>query len=837
MKRLICLLICVLLLLQTICVESFANTNVSAVNGITIYTDENCQVKYECDFIYSGSGAIVLKLGEKELFSIQNQTLKLGGTGVSGKYAQGNYHFKTYINPVQEMVSLEVTLPEGGYIKRGYETLLGGNEILCAIDGESEIKNEETAYCAALTELYSYDASEPYYSGFENSVYNLTTSFDDAKTTRNFAWTVVEDFVGDSEMAVKYRPAGMQEWMVADAIKDPGSSKIDTEDYYKCDITGLIPGTTYEYKIGKKDCMDEVLDWGKIHTFRTSDNDVDAFSFLAIGDTQGREWVGTGSKKRGYIYTQAAYRKAFEAVENPAFILHTGDVVQQGNERLFWNRFFKALGGYAETTPMFAAVGNHDTWGDPFLFEYHFNHPNSGGINAVDQSVLNEITDVNIQRMLLDYDETVYSYDYGKAHFIVLNTGSYGNDDAILQEAQKEWLIQDLESHKDAQWTVIICHKPVYHRNGGKANNLVLRDVIESYDVDLVMQGHCHLLTRTYPMKDGKIVSKQNPYVIQKASGTVYMTIGSTDPCHDGIGEAKHVEKMEILMTPSATQPVYTTVNVTPDQMTVTTKQVNGLVLDKFVISENPDSVNKDSLIAEPEQVSEPHPEKDPEENIDSTTDPDPQYHSCTSTETKIIRASKKKNGKISYICSCGKVVNAETINKISKVNLGLKTAVYNGKQRNPKVIVKDSHGNTLKKNRDYIVTVPKGRTKIGKYIYNVNFKGNYSGSKKLTLTITPPKTSIRPPVAAKKSLIVKWKAIPKAKRTQVTGYEILVSANKYFNKGNKKITVKGYRKASRKITKLKPKTRYYVKVRTYKNVKGVKIYSGWSKVKAINTK
>ena len=45
------------------------------------------------------------------------------------------------------------------------------------------------------------------------------------------------------------------------------------------------------------------------------------------------------------------------------------------------------------------------------------------------------------------------------------------------------------------------------------------------------------------------------------------------------------------------------------------------------------------------------------------------------------------------------------------------------------------------------------------------------------------------------------------------------------------------YNKVSKKITKLRSKTSYYVQVRAYKIVNGNYYYSGWSKVKKINTK
>ena len=82
--------------------------------------------------------------------------------------------------------------------------------------------------------------------------------------------------------------------------------------------------------------------------------------------------------------------------------------------------------------------------------------------------------------------------------------------------------------------------------------------------------------------------------------------------------------------------------------------------------------------------------------------------------------------------------------------------------------------------------------------------------------------------------MTVKWK---KGKKAQVTGYQVMVATNKKFTKNVKKTFVKGYSKTSCKITKLKAKKTYYAKVRTYKTVKGVKIYSDWSKIKQVKTK
>jgi hypothetical protein len=130
--------------------------------------------------------------------------------------------------------------------------------------------------------------------------------------------------------------------------------------------------------------------------------------------------------------------------------------------------YFKALGDFGAKVPMFATMGNHDTWTNgPLYFDLHFNHPNNGGTAALDTSITANITDSNLKRVSENADESIYSYNYGMAHFIVLNTGSYCGQDQYLINAQREWLIKDLEENNWATWTVILIHEPVYHRLGG----------------------------------------------------------------------------------------------------------------------------------------------------------------------------------------------------------------------------------------------------------------------------------------------------------------------------------------------------------------------------------
>lgn len=85
----------------------------------------------------------------------------------------------------------------------------------------------------------------------------------------------------------------------------------------------------------------------------------------------------------------------------------------------------------------------------------------------------------------------------------------------------------------------------------------------------------------------------------------------------------------------------------------------------------------------------------------------------------------------------------------------------------------------------------------------------------------------------------ITWKASKKSEK--VTGYQIIYSTNKKFkkNKKIKNISSKKFKKAKNSFTikKLKMFKRYYVKVRAYKKVNGVKIYGKYSAKKKIVVK
>lgn len=201
--------------------------------------------------------------------------------------------------------------------------------------------------------------------------------------------------------------------------------------------------------------------------------------------------------------------------------------------------------------------------------------------------------------------------------------------------------------------------------------------------------------------------------------------------------------------------------------------------------------------------------------------------------KTTTKKATLSKQGSIVKKCSCGHIRLNTPIAYPKTIKLKTTSYTYNGKVRKPGVTVTDSKGKKISSSNYTITYSNKNSKKVGDYIVTIKFKGNYEGKKKLTYKINPKGVSLKKLTKGKKQFKVTWVK----NTTQTTGYEVQYSTNKNFKSETKKVKIKKNKTTSTIIKKLKGKKKYYVRVRTYKNVGGNKICSGWSKVLNVKTK
>lgn len=132
-------------------------------------------------------------------------------------------------------------------------------------------------------------------------------------------------------------------------------------------------------------------------------------------------------------------------------------------------------------------------------------------------------------------------------------------------------------------------------------------------------------------------------------------------------------------------------------------------------------------------------------------------------------------------------------------------------------------------------VTIAKGF--VGEASVTIKSKATSAynaASKKITITVNPTGVKLKSAKNSKsKKIAVKWKK----SSGKVTGYQIQYAMNKAFTKSAKIVKVKGVKKTSKTISKLKKKKTYYVRIRTYKTVSGKTYYSDWSTSKKVKIK
>ena len=411
----------------------------------------------------------------------------------------------------------------------------------------------------------------------DDEVYGLVTTFyGDEGTTRGFSWTAASEY---TDMVIQYAEAD-QNWDTAYIEKEAIETEYEGLLYYKTDISGLTAGETYVYRIG--DSVDDV--WSETYKFTTKAENIEEFTFLGITDPQSTAWSG------GFEYTAKTLDAAL--TENPdiAFTVNMGDLVEVGPTESQWNAYFKAFKGISETLPHMAVVGNHETRGDGITavknFSLHFNNPKNGA-DAFGDLTVEDTETVYGDGIITNKSETVYSFDYGNAHFAVLNTGTdFGYNDVVtILTEQAKWLDEDLAA-TDKKWKIVMIHQSMYPAKTERYSTKVpLLEVIDKYEVDLVLQGHDHVVARSYPMRGDSIVTKLNLDTVTKGTGTVYNILGSVGPKrYDMITNTP--ECLAVLNATLATQPTYTVFKVDGDSIDVVTKQMNGLVIDEYSIVE-----------------------------------------------------------------------------------------------------------------------------------------------------------------------------------------------------------------------------------------------------------
>ncbi len=257
---------------------------------------------------------------------------------------------------------------------------------------------------------------------------------------------------------------------------------------HTCVVNNLKLNTKYFYRVGDA----EFGAWSEVGSFVTESGNADKFSFIHLSDPQADD------QKHYEIYKNLLQTAVTTNVDT-RFVVNTGDIVNNNwagyNPNLDqWKWSLTDTFSVMKDYPLMATAGNHEAADYDFSTRFNYDVPTGA-------------------------DKTTgvyYSFDYNNVHFVALNTNDTTNpkDQALatgLSDEQMQWLKADLEANKNAQWIVVMMHKAIYGCGSG-ANNTdgdnhditkireQLAPLFTQYGVDLVLQGHDHLYSKSHPL-------------------------------------------------------------------------------------------------------------------------------------------------------------------------------------------------------------------------------------------------------------------------------------------------------------------------------------------------
>ena len=259
------------------------------------------------------------------------------------------------------------------------------------------------------------------------------------------------------------------------------AEKLVSTTEHQVKLTDLVPNRQYYYGVGTTTAT---LAAGQDLTFTTAPrfSVADPIRIWVLGDS------GTGGA--GAAAVRDAYA-AFSGTQYTDAILMLGDnAYDNGTDAEFQRTLFDMYPGFLRQSPLWPALGNHDTAGStepsPELPYFKiFKLPTAGHGRGKPSRT-----------------EKYYSFDLANIHFVCLDSQSSSRAPGAPMIS---WLRKDL-ARTTQDWIVAYWHHPPYSKGGNDSDavqqSIEMREqinpVLEAAGVDLVLAGHSHNYERSF---------------------------------------------------------------------------------------------------------------------------------------------------------------------------------------------------------------------------------------------------------------------------------------------------------------------------------------------------
>lgn len=320
-------------------------------------------------------------------------------------------------------------------------------------------------------------------------------------------------------------------------------SEVERNDLiYHCALEGLKPASLYKFRII---AGERATPWQNLRTAGDG-----AFQMIIFSDSQCEH----------YEVWQRTANAAAESFPDAEIFLVNGDLVDNGEADYQWRAFFNVAEKIFHERVFAPVMGNHECYGVDW-----FNALPTGYLNQF------ELPD-NDAKNLGGY---FYSFDYGAAHFFVLNTqfAELNKFKPKLKDAQEYFFRRDA-AQVNRPWKIVFMHKDIYDYGQDKFNDIADKfcELFDELEIDLVFTGHLH----TYRNR-GKIFARK-----KSARGTTYILCGRA-------GDQKYTEPVsaidDVTYKNLRGEPEsFIVLDVSATEINLLARTVDGEVLDRFTI-------------------------------------------------------------------------------------------------------------------------------------------------------------------------------------------------------------------------------------------------------------
>ena len=272
------------------------------------------------------------------------------------------------------------------------------------------------------------------------------------------------------------------------------------------------------------------LQLGRRHTYRVTCNGATVMEgYFTTRQPRGRKirFVAFGDNSFGEISDRAIAYQAYRA--NPDFVMNTGDNVYNGGltneyERYFFPVYNADVAGprlgapLLRSVPFYTVIANHDVHrtdarkhpvadfdkdSDSLAYYTNMHLPLNGPPPAFPTPIVGAEATLSAFRDAAGArfpQMANYSFDYGDAHFLCLDSNLYVDPtDGALQS----WIEADLKN-TDARWKFVVYHHPAFNvgdEHYAEQHMRVLAPLFERHNVDLLLHGHEHTYQRPQPLR------------------------------------------------------------------------------------------------------------------------------------------------------------------------------------------------------------------------------------------------------------------------------------------------------------------------------------------------